>query len=157
MIDVQLLNQISENLKKKHLKIATAESCTGGLLANILTNISGSSEYFQMGIISYSNNSKVDLLNVPSKILEKFGAVSEQTAKAMAIGVRKKANVQIGISTTGIAGPTGGSKEKPVGLVYVGIADFDKENVERFVFSGNRIEIKESTCDQALRMLHDFI
>ena len=157
MIDVQLLNQVSDNLKKKHLTIATAESCTGGLLANILTNISGSSDYFQMGVITYSNDSKIGLLNVPLKILEEYGAVSEQTAKVMANGVRKKANVKIGIATTGIAGPTGGSKVKPVGLVYIGITGLDKEVIKKYVFSGSRLEIKERTCNQALRMLLDFI
>lgn len=157
MIDVQILHQVSKKLRKKHLSIATAESCTGGLLSNILTNISGSSEYFQMGIISYSNLSKINLLNIQADIIKKYGAVSKQTAKAMAIGIREKAKVAIGISTTGIAGPTGGTKEKPVGLVYIGIVDDKKHVIKKFLFSGNRIQNKESTCNQALKMLNDFI
>lgn len=153
MIDNQLLNKVSERLKTLNLSIATAESCTGGLLAHSLTNISGSSEYFDRGIISYSNQAKQELLNVAEKTLQEHGAVSKQTAKAMAIGIRERSNVDIGISTTGIAGPTGGTKEKPVGLVYIGIADSKHVNVNKFLFSGNRVQNKESTCNAALEML----
>lgn len=153
MIDNQLLNKVSERLKTLNLSIATAESCTGGLLAHSLTNISGSSEYFDRGIISYSNQAKQELLNVTEKTLQEHGAVSKQTAKVMAIGIRERSNVNIGISTTGIAGPTGGTKEKPVGLVYIGIADSKHVNVKKFLFSGNRVQNKESTCNAALEML----
>ncbi len=157
MIDVQLLNKVTEKLKKKHLSIATAESCTGGLLAHTLTNISGSSEYFDRGVVSYSNQSKIDLLDVAENTLEQNGAVSKQTAKEMAIGIKEKAKVDIGISTTGIAGPTGGTIEKPVGLVYIGIADSKNVKINKFNFKGDRLENKENTCNEALKMLLEFI
>lgn len=157
MIDKQLLKKVSDKLKEKHLTIATAESCTGGLLAHILTNISGSSEYFDRGVISYSNQSKINLLDVSEDTLIKHGAVSKQTAKEMAIGIKEKAKVDIGISTTGIAGPTGGTKEKPVGLVYIGIADSKNMKINKFNFKGERLQNKESTCNEAIKMLLEII
>ena len=115
------------------------------------------SEYFERGVISYSNQSKIDLLDVTENTLKKHGAVSKQTAEEMAIGIKKKANVDIGISTTGIAGPTGGTKDKPVGLVYIGIADSKNLKINKFNFKGNRLENKENTCNEALKMLLEFI
>lgn len=153
MIKEELLKRVAEELKKHNLHVATAESCTGGLLAHTLTNISGSSEYFGTGVVTYSNKAKVDLLGVSEETLKEYGAVSEQTAREMAVGIRKRSGADIGISTTGIAGPTGGTKEKPVGLVYIGISTSEKEEVKRFNFSGNRIENKESTCNAALELL----
>jgi nicotinamide-nucleotide amidase len=152
---MKFLNKVSDELKKQHLVVATAESCTGGLLAHLLTNISGSSSYFDRGVITYSNTAKIELLGVPADFLEQYGAVSEQTAKAMATGIRKRASVDIGISTTGIAGPTGGTKEKPVGLVYIGLATRETVIVKRFLFSGDRLTNKESTCDAALELLFE--
>lgn len=149
----EILEKISTILKEKSLKIATAESCTGGLISHTLTNISGSSDYFERGIVSYSNNAKIELLGVPVELLEKFGAVSWQVAKAMADGVRKKSKVDIGIATTGIAGPTGGTKEKQVGLVFIAISTKDSTQVNKFRFSGSRLENKDSTLNAALRML----
>jgi len=153
----EILKKISIILKEKNIKIATAESCTGGLISHTLTNISGSSEYFDRGIVSYSNKAKTKLLEVSEELLEKFGAVSEQVAKAMAEGVRKRSNVDIGIATTGIAGPTGGTKEKPVGLVYISISSTNNTIVKKFKFAGNRLENKESTCNAAINLLLDFI
>lgn len=157
LINKEILNKISLILKKRHLKIVTAESCTGGLISHILTNISGSSNYFDRGIVSYSNKAKIELLGVPEDILEKYGAVSKQVAKAMAEGVRIRSGVDIGIATTGIAGPTGGTKEKPIGLVYIAITTPDNTIVKKFQFLGNRIENKESTCNASLQMLLDII
>jgi nicotinamide-nucleotide amidase len=157
LVDEELLNKVSTNLKKQKLTIATAESCTGGLLSHILTNISGSSDYFDRGIVSYSNKSKIQLLGVPENLLKKYGAVSKQVAKAMADGVRTKSNVDIGISTTGIAGPTGGTKEKPVGLVYISVSNKDSVIVKKLLFSGDRLQNKESTCNMALQMLLDIL
>ncbi|KYK21089.1 competence protein ComA [Thermoplasmatales archaeon SG8-52-4] len=151
----ELLEKISTILKQKDLKIATAESCTGGLISHSFTNISGSSDYFDRGIVSYSNKAKTELLGVSEEILNRYGAVSEQVATEMADGVRKRSRVDIGIATTGIAGPTGGTKEKPVGLVYIAISTIDKTQVKKFQFSGNRIENKDSTLNAALRMLFD--
>ncbi|MEF8848689.1 MAG: CinA family protein [Candidatus Thermoplasmatota archaeon] len=153
MIDKKLVNKVSSLLKGKDLKIATAESCTGGLIGHILTNVSGSSDYFDRGVVSYSNLSKMELLDVSEELLENHGAVSKEVAKAMAEGIRRKADVDIGVSSTGIAGPTGGTKEKPVGLVYMGLSTKDKTIAEKHVFSGDRIENKYSTCSTVLKML----
>ena len=153
MTDKELLKKVTTLLKKQKLTVATAESCTGGLIAHTLTNISGSSEYFDRGIISYSNTAKMELLDVPEDLLKKHGAVSEPVAKAMAQGVRTKSNVDIGIATTGIAGPTGGTKEKPVGLVYIVVSTSDKTEVKKFQFLGDRLQNKESTCTAAFQML----
>ena len=153
----EILNKISIILKEKNLKIAVAESCTGGLVSHTFTNLSGSSEYFDRGIVTYSNNAKTELLDVSENILEKYGAVSEQVAKAMAKGIRKKSNVDIGISTTGIAGPTGGTEDKPVGLVYIAISTTNNTIVKKYQFSGDRLENKESTCRAALEKLLESI
>ncbi len=153
----EILKKISLILKKQHLKIATAESCTGGLISHTLTNISGSSDYFDRGIVSYSNKAKIELLGVSEDLIEKYGAVSKQVAKAMAAGIRIRSNVDIGIATTGIAGPTGGTKEKPVGLVYIAVSIPNNTIVKKFQFSGDRLENKKSTCDAALQMLLDII
>jgi nicotinamide-nucleotide amidase len=157
VVDIELINKISSMLKNKKLKIATAESCTGGLIAHTLTNISGSSDYFDRGIVSYSNLSKKQLLDVPEDILIKHGAVSEPAAKSMAEGVRTKSNVDIGIATTGIAGPTGGTDDKPVGLVFISVSTKEETFVEKFQFHGNRLENKEETCENALKMLYNML
>ena len=153
----KLLEKISNILKIKDLKIAIAESCTGGLISHFFTNISGSSDYFERGIVSYSNESKIELLGVSEDILNKYGAVSSQVAKEMAEGVRCKSNVDIGLSTTGIAGPTGGTKDKPVGLVYIAVSSKDESLVNKFQFSGSRLENKDNTLNAALIMLLEFI
>jgi len=157
VVDGELLNKISILLKKQSLTVATAESCTGGLIAHVLTNVSGSSEYFDRGIISYGNRAKMELLGVSENVLKEYGAVSKEVAKAMAEGIRIKSNVDVGIATTGIAGPTGGTKEKPVGLVYIAISTFKNTEVKKFLFSGNRLQNKESTCNAALTMLLDYL
>ena len=157
MIDENKLKIISDLLKKNHITIATAESCTGGLIAHTLTNISGSSEYFDRGYVTYSNIAKIDTLDVAKTLLDKNGAVSKEVAEAMANGIRTKSNVDIGISTTGIAGPTGGTIEKPVGLVYIAISSNEKTIVKKYKFSGDRLQNKENTCNAALQMLYDVI
>jgi len=157
LIDEKKLKMISDLLKKKHKTIATAESCTGGLIAHTFTNISGSSEYFDRGFITYSNNAKIELLDVPRRLLEKHGAVSKEVAEAMAKGVRINSKVDIGISTTGIAGPTGGTIEKPVGLVYIAISSDEKTVVKKLQFFGDRLQNKENTCNASLQMLYDVI
>jgi len=157
LIGEKLLNDVSQRLKQKNLTIAIAESCTGGLIAHTLTNISGSSDYFDRGIVSYSNRAKIELLGVSERMLKENGAVSEQAARVMAEGIRIKSNVDIGIATTGIAGPTGGTKEKPVGLVYIAISTSKNTEVKKFLFSGNRLQNKENTCIAALSMLLDYL
>lgn len=153
MVSSDLIESVADLLTKKKITISTAESCTGGLLGHLLTSISGSSVYYDRGIISYTNQAKHELLNVSVDLLENYGAVSKQVAEAMAEGVRKNAQADIGVSTTGIAGPTGGSKEKPVGLVYIGLSTKKKIVVNRFVFDGDRLENKDSTCVEALRLI----
>ena len=157
VVDGELLNKIYFELKRQKLTIATAESCTGGLIGHTLTNVSGSSEYFERGIISYSNKAKVELLGVSESLLKEQGAVSEEVAKTMAENVRKRSDVNIGISTTGIAGPLGGTKEKPVGLVYIGVSTEEDNIVKKFIFTGDRIQNKVSTCNVALNMLLEIL
>jgi nicotinamide-nucleotide amidase len=123
-INVDSLEQLAVNLlSERKMTIATAESCSGGLLAKRITDIPGSSQVFEMGAVTYANRIKTLLLGVPEELLEKHGAVSEEVAAAMAEGVREKAGSDIGIGITGIAGPDGGTEEKPVGLIYVGLSD----------------------------------
>jgi nicotinamide-nucleotide amidase len=138
-------------LLKQHRKtISVAESCTGGLISHRITNIAGSSEYFDSGVISYSNQSKIDILHVSTLTLQKFGAVSQETAEEMARGIRKISRTDIGIATTGIAGPSGGSVEKPVGLVYVSLSTKNTLLCKKYNFKGTRGEIKTQTADAAL-------
>jgi len=157
LVDIKLVNKVSDELKKHQVTIATAESCTGGLLAHMLTNVSGSSEYFDRGIISYSNTAKMELLDISAQLLRNYGAVSKQVAAAMAKAIQQGAQVDIGIATTGIAGPTGGTKDKPVGLVYIAISTKDTVVVKQFLFSGDRLTNKDSTCTAALELLLEII
>ena len=152
MSDGKLLNKVFTLLKSQNLTVSTAESCTGGLIAHTLTNVSGSSKYFDSGVVSYSNAAKMRLLNVSEGTLEKYGAVSKETAEEMARGVRISSGTDVGISTTGIAGPTGETKEKPIGLVYISVSTKEKTIVKKFNFSGNRLENKESICNAALSL-----
>lgn len=140
-------------LKEKRMKLAVAESCTGGLLASKLTNIPGSSDYFDRGVVTYSNQAKTQILGVPEEIINKFGAVSPQVAEAMAKGVVKTSGADLGIAVTGIAGPGGGSEEKPVGLVYIGLANRSKAWVEKFLFGEDRLIIRERTAYEALNII----
>jgi PncC family amidohydrolase len=152
-----MLERIASLLKKKGLWIATAESCTGGLIAHKLTNVPGSSEYFKGGVVSYSNEVKMKLLGVREETLREYGAVSEQTAREMANGVRKLLDVDIAIATTGIAGPGGATPTKPVGLVYASLSSPEKTIVKKFVFKGEREENKESFANAALNILLEYL
>ena len=144
-------------LIKNNKTIAIAESCTGGLLSNRLTDIPGSSNYLMYSIIAYSNKSKTQLLGVPEEIIKKYGAVSRQTAKLMAKNVKELANVDIGLSITGIAGPSGETKQKPVGLVYIAVATKNKIICKEFHFSGERKLIKFRSSQAALDMLRRYL
>lgn len=157
MKEKEIIKRTAILLKEKKLTVATAESATGGLIANNLTNISGSSEYFDRGIISYSNLAKIELLGVSKKNLKKYGAVSKPVAKEMAEGVRIRSNVDIGLSTTGIAGPTGGSEGKPVGTIFIGVSTKEKTVVKRFLCDGDRLDNKKKFCNAALQMLFETI
>ncbi|MBI5215241.1 MAG: competence/damage-inducible protein A [Ignavibacteriae bacterium] len=144
---------IGKLLKEKRYTISTAESCTGGYIANQITNVSGSSEYFERGIVTYSNRSKMELLGVPGELLEQHGAVSKEVAEAMALGIRTRTGTNIGLSTTGIAGPTGGTPEKPVGLVFIGYSDRHTTLALKFNFGDDRLRFKERTAQAALNLL----
>ncbi len=135
------------------LTIAVAESCTGGLIADRLTNVSGSSAYFERGVIAYSNRAKIEVLGVPEEIIRQHGAVSSEVAKAMAAGIRERARTHIGLSTTGIAGPTGGTAEKPVGLVWIGYADEHGVLALKFNFGSDRVLIKQRASQAALELV----
>lgn len=144
---------VGELLRKRGATLATAESCTGGLLAGRITEMAGSSEYFQEGVVTYSNEAKTRLLGVPATLIAAHGAVSEQVAEAMAKGVRERADATFGISITGIAGPGGGSEEKPVGLVYIGLADEAEVATRKFIFPGDRQFVRTLSVNAALDML----
>ncbi len=149
--------RIGKMLKEKGLTIAVAESCTGGLISSRITDVSGASDYFEAGITTYSNRAKITLLSVPEEIINRYGAVSRETAKSMAEGVKKAACADIGVSVTGIAGPTGGTEEKPVGTVFIGLAIEKGTYVRKFLFDGNRFEIRRKTSDAALKIVEEYL
>jgi nicotinamide-nucleotide amidase len=151
--DITIQEAVGELIKSKQLTIATAESCTGGFLAHQLTSVPGSSEYFQGSIIAYHNDIKISSLEVPQKTLQHHGAVSEETATAMAIGVRKKMKTDIGISTTGIAGPDGGTEEKPVGTIWIAISFGKEVETRKIKLPGTRILNIEYTSIYALNFI----
>ena len=143
---MSLEERIVEKLEKRGLYLTTAESCTAGLLAGRIMNVSGASSVYKEGYITYANESKEKLLHVRHETLEQYGAVSTQTAEEMAEGAAKVAEADTALSVTGIAGPLGGTKEKPVGLVYVGICVMGETEVKELHLNGSREEVRESTC-----------
>lgn len=143
-------------MRERNLQITTAESCTGGLIAGALTEIAGSSDVVHGGFVTYANDAKVDMLGVPEDILLTHGAVSEPTARAMAEGARSKTNVAISIAVTGIAGPGGGSAEKPVGLVYISCATPNQTDCQKHLFGDlGRNNIRQATIVAALKLVLD--
>lgn len=144
-------------LKEKGLTVAVAESCTGGLITDRLTDIPGSSMYLERGLVTYSNRSKTELLGVPEDILQKHGAVSEETARLMAEGVRRLAGTDLGLATTGIAGPDGGSEAKPVGTVFIALADGVETNCRKFSYRWDRRRVKIIASQAALLMLKRYL
>ena len=144
-------------MMEKSLKLSLAESCTGGLIASRITDIAGSSEYFDAGIVTYSNAAKTRFLGVPEELLIRQGAVSRETAESMAEGVRRAMGSHVGLSVTGIAGPGGGSDLKPVGTVYIGLSWQDGAVVKGFRFEGDRKEIRQQASDAALQMVIDHL
>ena len=151
------LNQkIVTLLKKKKLKLAIAESCTGGMLSSTITSVSGSSKVFTMGLITYSNQSKINLLKVPKRIIQKYGAVSTQCCLSMTNNLSKISKAEVCVSITGIAGPKGGSKLKPVGLVYISIKDGKKTLINKYNFKNRgRNFIQKQAVKKTLRLLQD--
>jgi nicotinamide-nucleotide amidase len=144
---------IGEMLTERHMTIAVAESCTGGLLASRLTDVPGSSAYVERGIVCYSNRAKIELAGVPEALIAEHGAVSEPVARAMAAGIRERAGTNVGIGITGIAGPTGGSPDKPVGTVAIAVVAGDDARVRTFQFLGGREMVKFQSAQAAMNML----
>jgi nicotinamide-nucleotide amidase len=153
MTTTDLAHQLGDLLNDRNLSLATAESCTGGLIGHLVTEIAGSSAYYNGGIVAYSNAIKRDLLGVPQGTLDSVGAVSEETARAMASGVRQRIGADVGVATTGIAGPDGSTATKPVGLVFIAVATPSTVVCERHVFGGDRHAVKQQTATAALRLL----
>lgn len=152
--DDQTLEQVVvEGLRSCGLTLATAESCTGGLISSMITDVPGSSEVFLAGVVSYSNTAKVELLGVPQGVINRHGAVSKEAAEAMAEGVRRVSHADIGLSVTGIAGPSGGTPNKPVGLVYIAVSSESGTSVTEHRFSGSRLDVKQRTSQAALDAL----
>jgi nicotinamide-nucleotide amidase len=149
----KLAEVVGEELARQGKTVATAESCTGGLLAKLLTDIPGASRYFTQGWITYSNDAKTSELGVPSDMLEKYGAVSEQVAEAMAKGARQRAKTDFAIGITGIAGPTGQTQDKPAGLVYISIASEKTSRTERYIFRTDRESVRNRSAHIALNLL----
>lgn len=151
--DENLEETVGKLLLQKKMTVALAESCTGGLIGHRLTEVSGSSKYFIQGITAYSNSAKTKLLNVPDSCLSQYGAVSEETAKELAKGARNISGADFGLSTTGIAGPGGGTKDKPVGLVYIGLSDKNETLARKYLFHDDRSINKIRTSQAALNLL----
>ncbi len=148
---------IGELMRKRGLRLAVAESCTGGLIGHRITNIPGSSTYYMGSVTAYAYEAKVRLLGVRWGTLEKYGAVSKETALEMASGVRNALAADIGLSVTGIAGPGGGTVEKPIGLTWIGVSSQGVDEAWRYLWKGDRLEVKEQSAEQALRLLVEFL
>ncbi len=152
-----LEKKIANLLIQKNKTLSIAESCTGGLLTHRLTNVPGSSQFFRLGVIAYSYDSKVKVLNVPSSLIKQFGAVSRPAAQAMSQSVRKILRSDIGIGITGIAGPAGGTKIKPVGLVFIAMSSSAYTFCQEYYFKGTRLQIKQQAATQALKLFLKFL
>jgi nicotinamide-nucleotide amidase len=148
---------IGVHLRKRKWTLSIAESCTGGLICDRITDVSGSSDYFEGGMVTYSNESKVRHLGVSLDDIKRFGAVSPQVAKKMAQGVRKAFGTTFGLSTTGVAGPTGGTKRSPVGRVFIGVADGKKTWTIKLNLKGSRRKIKEKAMEKALQYFYEIL
>jgi nicotinamide-nucleotide amidase len=148
-----------KQLQKKKLTVSTAESCTGGMLSSYFTSIDGSSKIFMLGFITYSNKSKINVLKVPRNIIKKYGSVSSECCTSMVTNLKKIARTNIAISITGIAGPSGGSNKKPVGLIYIGIIFKNKIIIKKNIFNKNatRLNIQKKTCDTVFRIISTLI
>lgn len=153
----QLVKNLAEKLRKNNQKLCTAESCTGGLIAKTLTDLAGSSDWFERGFVTYSNEAKSDMLAVPALLIEQQGAVSEAVASAMLKGALEHSLANYAIAVTGVAGPGGGSVDKPVGTVWIGVGCEDYQIVRRYVFPGDRDAVRQATLDTALGILHEML
>ncbi len=150
----KLSQKIVKLLSKKKLKVSFAESCTGGLLSSSITSINGSSKVFTLGLVTYSNQAKINILRVPKKIIMKHGAVSYETCLSMVKNLNKISKTNISVSVTGVAGPKGGTKHKPVGLVFIGIKKSNKTLIRKYLFKNKkRIAIQKATVNKALNLI----
>jgi len=157
---MEILNRIKiiiDRFTEKNIRIALAESCTGGYISHMITNISGSSKIFDRGVVSYSNLAKIEILGVNSDDIKEYGAVSKPVAEQMAEKIRLGAKVDIGIGVTGIAGPTGATPEKPLGLVYIGFSTENKTFVDKYIFKTDRINFKKLVLGKIIDFLENFI
>jgi nicotinamide-nucleotide amidase len=154
---VELINDLATSLNKAKLKVCTAESCTGGLIAKSFTDLAGSSAWFERGFVTYSNESKIEMLDVSESIIEYYGAVSEPVATAMAMGALKHSHADYSIAVTGVAGPGGGSEEKPVGTVWIGLASQSETRTQKFLFDGDREMIRLLTMHTVIKQLLLFL
>jgi len=152
-----LASRVGQLLRQRNFTLSVAESCTGGRLGDRITDIPGSSDYFLGGVISYSNAAKVDLLGVDRAVLASKGAVSREVAIQMASGVRRRLGTDIGVGVTGIAGPAGGSRAKPVGLVFIAVSSETRSTCAKKIFKGSRTSIKRQSTEEAVRVLQEFI
>ncbi|SAK43084.1 competence-damaged-like protein [Caballeronia catudaia] len=153
----QLAIRVGNKLRDERLMLATAESCTGGMVATAITDISGSSAWFERGFVTYSNLAKIEMIGVPAALIEQHGAVSEPVAKAMAEGALRNSRAQVSIAITGVAGPAGGSEAKPVGTVSFGWSNRLHTGVETQHFKGDREQVRSQAAAHALRKLLDFL
>lgn len=153
----QLVNQLSVALLRKRQKVCTAESCTGGLIAKTLTDLAGSSDWFDRGFVTYSNAAKSEMLGVPASLIEDYGAVSEAVANAMASGALRHSKADYAVAVTGIAGPGGGSEEKPVGTVWIAVASTDQLGARCHRFEGDRSAVREATLVSAIEAMLDLL
>jgi len=152
------IEKLHKKLIKKNITLSAAESCTGGLLSSIFTRLSGSSKYFQMGLVTYSNKAKIKILKVNKKIINKYGSVSPECCKAMVQGLSRISKSKINISITGIAGPNGGTKDKPVGLVYIGVKNKNKILITKNIFNQkSRKAIQNATVKRTLEIIRSKI
>jgi nicotinamide-nucleotide amidase len=149
----ELVQQLAARLTEKGWMLATAESCTGGMIAAACTDLAGSSQWFERGFVTYSNEAKTEMLGVPAELIAKHGAVSEEVVRAMAEGAMRHSRAQVSIAVTGVAGPSGGSAEKPVGTVWVGWSTADTSHAQRLALHGSRQKIREVTTCLALQDL----
>jgi len=156
MNSIDTIEKIVAKFTKSKTTIAVAESCTGGYISNMITNIPGASKVFERGIICYSNISKINLLNINPEDLSQYGAVSEIVANQLANNIRILSNVTIGIGITGIAGPTGGTPEKPIGLVFIGFSTQKETIVKKYQFNVSRIAFKEKVLEKILTLLQNY-
>ncbi len=152
-----LISQTHKFLIKRGKTVAVAESCTGGLVSRLLTQISGSSQYFILGVVAYSNQAKINILQLPASLIAKKGAVSKEVAENLAQSIRKLAKTDFGIGVTGIAGPTGGTAQKPVGTVFIAVSSKDKTLSKKFNFTGSRNSIIKKSAIQSLKLLRTFL